>query len=63
MIDASPKPTADRRYLGDGVTATFDGYQIWLRAERDSMTHEIAIEPQVFVALEKYVADLRAGVA
>lgn len=30
-------------YLGDGVFARFDGYQIWLRTPRDSGEHEIAL--------------------
>lgn len=48
-----------KRYLGDGVYGSFDGYQIWLRAERDGMTHEIAIEPEVLASLNAYDAFLR----
>lgn len=43
----------DRVYLGDGVYASFDGYQIWLAANH----HEnivIALEPDVFNALLRY---------
>ena len=54
----------DRKYLGDGVYASFDGFQIWLAANH----HEnvvIALEPSVFDALiayrerliEKYVGE------
>lgn len=40
-----------RQYLGDGVYAGFDGYQIWLwTLEGDS----IAIECQVMNALARY---------
>jgi len=40
-------------YLGDGVYASFDGYQIWLSANH----HEnkvLALEPQVFENLVNY---------
>jgi hypothetical protein len=49
----------DRAYLGDGVYASFDGYQVWLTAERDDQTHEIAIEPPVFANLEVYMMGLK----
>ena len=42
-------------YLGDGVYASFDGYQIWLAANH----HEnkvIALEPLVLNALWAYAA-------
>lgn len=42
-------------YLGDGVYASFDGYQIWLRAERDGIQHRIAIESEVYDSLVAYV--------
>jgi hypothetical protein len=48
----------DPRYLGDGVYASHDGYQIWLRAERDGRVHEIALEPEVLAALATYHADI-----
>lgn len=39
------------RYLGDGVYASFDGFQIWLATQQGA---RIAIEPEVFVELVKY---------
>jgi hypothetical protein len=43
-------------YLGDGVYATFDGFQVWLRTERaDGGQHVIALEPQVLKQLLRYV--------
>ena len=45
-------------YLGDGVYASFDGYQIWLAANH----HEnkvIALEPSVFAKLCKYAEMLK----
>jgi hypothetical protein len=41
-------------YLGDGVYASFDGYQIWLKTERENGWHEIALEPPVVSALVAY---------
>jgi hypothetical protein len=44
-------------YIGDGVYASFDGYQIWLRVNRDGMRDEtIALEPNVFAELYHYAA-------
>jgi hypothetical protein len=53
---------ADERqqYLGDGVYASFDGYQIWL-ARNDHANRVIALEPAVFEALIKYAANLKKG--
>lgn len=41
------------RYLGDGVYASFDGFQTWLAVNH----HEnkvVALEPQVMAALFEY---------
>jgi len=35
-------------YLGDGLYASFDGYQILLRAPRLEGDHFVALEPHVF---------------
>ena len=43
----------DHEYLGDGVYASFDGYQIWLAAN-DHRNVVIALEPDVFAALVAY---------
>lgn len=40
-------------YLGDGVYASFDGYQIWLAAN-DHRNKVVALEPNVIVGLIKY---------
>ena len=48
------------RYLGDGVYASFDGYQIWLNADRDERQHAIALDASTFDALMKYQRDLAA---
>ena len=44
-------------YLGDGVYASFDGYQIWL-AVNDHNNKVIALEPGVFEALKQYAEKL-----
>jgi hypothetical protein len=49
-----------RIYLGDGVYARFDGYQvvIWTSNGIDKSA-EIALEPEVLRALVQYDADVR----
>ena len=43
--------------LGDGVHAALDeAGQIWLRTQRESGWHEIALEPSVWANLVEYVA-------
>lgn len=41
----------EETYLGDGVYASFDGYQIWLRVDDGS---RIALEPGVYASLVAY---------
>lgn len=41
-------------YLGDGVYATFDGYNIWLDLRAQVDTTRICLEPQVLEALDKF---------
>lgn len=48
----------EETYLGDGVYARFDGYQVWLRTPRENGDHEIALEPKVYEALTNYVRNL-----
>ena len=52
----------DRVYLGDGVYASFDGYQIWLAAN-DHENIVIALEPCVFRRLVDYRDSLLAKYA
>jgi hypothetical protein len=49
-----------QRYLGDGVYGTFDGYQIWVNAERDGFIHRIALEMQVLSELRLYMEEISA---
>jgi|HubBroStandDraft_6_1064221.scaffolds.fasta_scaffold00056_124 hypothetical protein len=51
----------DETYLGDGLYCSFDGFQIRLRAPRENDDHVVFLEPAVYNALVKYVADLRSN--
>ena len=47
-------------YLGDGLYASFDGYQIKLRAPRGiGNDHEVYLDGETLDALEKFVKQLR----
>lgn len=48
-------------YLGDGLYASFDGYQIKLRAPTGLNDQEIYLEPEVYNNLLKFVDDLHEG--
>ena len=52
---------ATETYLGDGMYASFDGYQVTLRAPREDGDHFVGLEPEVLRAFEQYVAGLRAA--
>lgn len=41
-------------YLGDGLYASFDGWQIKLRAPRDGGDHEVYLEMGVYRAFLEY---------
>lgn len=52
-----------KRYLGDGVYVSFDGFGLTLTTENGiAVTNVIYLEPQVLEALNKYVADIAASV-
>lgn len=55
MEDVSPKPPIQPRYMGDGVYAEFDGYQIWLYTQDGD---RIALEPAVYMAVRAYGAKI-----
>ena len=44
----------NRSYLGDGLYATFDGWQIVLRAPRSDGDHWVALEPETFTTLVRF---------
>lgn len=47
-------------YLGDGLYASFDGYQIRLYTVRVDGTHEVFLDDHVLAQFETFVAGLRA---
>lgn len=47
-------PKIEDVYLGDGVYASFDGYQIVLDLRGQNSTTRIALEPDVLNALDLY---------
>lgn len=49
----------DETYLGDGLYASFDGYQICLRAPREAGDHVVFLEMPVLDAFERYVERLK----
>lgn len=55
-------PQWSEAYLGDGVYASCDGFQICLRAPRSgSEDHRIYLEPSVLRALIEYHESLLRG--
>ena len=49
-------------YLGDGLYASFDGYQIRLYAtDGIRTTNEVFLEDETLAAFEKFVAAIRGG--
>jgi hypothetical protein len=46
--------TKDESYLGDGLYAEFDGWQMVLRAPRKGGDHWVGLEPEVFHALVRF---------
>ena len=45
-------------YLGDGLYASFDGWQIQLRAPRENGDHFVALEPEVLDNLITFIKSL-----
>jgi hypothetical protein len=59
---SQPEPEAEptKQYLGDGLYADFNGFQLILTAEDGvHITNRVFLEPQVWSALQKYVAALK----
>jgi hypothetical protein len=45
----------DETYLGDGLYASFDGYQFRLRAPREDGDYVVYLDPSVTIAFHEYV--------
>jgi hypothetical protein len=52
--------TEKETYLGDGLYASHDGYQLKLRAPREHGDHEVYLEPPAWAALLKFMRDEKA---
>lgn len=59
-VNVSPQPPESPVYLGDGLYAEFDGWQVRLWADRgpDGL-HEVFLEPEVLVSFLRYVDQLK----
>ena len=44
----------EENYLGDGLYASFDGWNIWLRAPRENGDHMVALEPSTYDTLNNF---------
>ena len=48
-------------YLGDGLYASYDGYQICLRAPRGGHDHYVYLDALTLAAFEVFVKKVREG--
>ncbi len=46
------------RHLGDGVYASFDGYQVWLHVNSHEAPPVVALEPGVLIQLTAYYREM-----
>jgi hypothetical protein len=53
-------PRKNEEYLGDGLYASFDGWQVCLRAPREEGDHVVYLEPSVVHALTEYFKRIAA---
>ena len=44
-------------YIGDGIYASFDGWQIRLHTSREYDDHEVFLEPDTWATLVEYAAE------
>jgi hypothetical protein len=64
IIYVEPQPRTDQSYLGDGVYAEFDGWQIWLYTHDGyQRTNEVALEPHVLCNFLAYLEALKLEAA
>ena len=52
--------TFEPQYLGDGVYASFDGYQVWLHVGSHDAAPVVALEPELITAINTYWAYIQA---
>jgi hypothetical protein len=62
IVDVSPQPSQPRVYLGDGLYAEFDGWQVRLFAHNgETCINEVFLEPRVLAAFLLYIESLKGG--
>jgi hypothetical protein len=49
----------EETYLGDGLYASFDGYQICLRASQATGDHTVYLDVRVLAAFDQFTHNLR----
>jgi hypothetical protein len=63
-MTSSAPITSPEEHLGDGLYASFDGWQLILRAPREDGDHWVALDPYVYPELVRYMdKKLGAGAA
>lgn len=58
-IDVAPRPPSGEQYIGDGLYASFDGFQVKLRAPREHGDNVVYLEPGAMHEFWQFV--LRTG--
>jgi hypothetical protein len=53
-MDMDDPRVVGETYLGDGVYASFDGWQIQLRAPREKGDHVVYLEPGLYRELQRF---------
>ena len=54
-MDDDLPPRGSETYLGDGLYASFDGWQVLLRAPREGGDHWVGLQPDVYRSLIRWV--------
>jgi hypothetical protein len=54
------KMSEREEYLGDGLYASFDGYQIWLRAPREGGDYEVFLDASTLAAFREFLDTLKS---
>ena len=44
----------EETYLGDGIYASFDGWYVWLRVDRNGRPEWVGLEPETFATLVEF---------
>ena len=64
VIYVEPQPRTHQAYLGDGLYAEFDGWQVWLFTHDGyERTNQVALEPDVLTKFLVYLEALKLEAA